>query len=340
MARGIRFCRTFLHVARVRKHTDMRELHAKTHGHSRIARVSHGRVFSDSRNVQKSVTRIIYLGPLPRAGWPRSDRWRQAVLTLGLDARGHRGRCKGLSARVRSVSIASRPPYLYHLEAVAPAGDHRTPSQARAPTMGNMRCHTHSPHARTQRPIGRGLVRRARPRATRRRPKRGRARSSARLRPSAVQPSAACRAAVCRAAQAVRRCVVRASVVRPSVVSPHPAASRIGGAPPRARARVRRQSGQGRAQPLRQEGPIGRWKPSLRYPAESAERYSAVPHLDHARGLRDGSAPPPPPTPPPPPSPPSPPLPTAPPAPTARSPSAPVWQSESLSSVCGAVTGP
>ena len=43
MALGIRICRTFLHVARVRKHTDMREWHA----------------------LQKSVTRIIYLGPLP-----------------------------------------------------------------------------------------------------------------------------------------------------------------------------------------------------------------------------------------------------------------------------------
>ena len=29
MSRGIRFCSTFLHVVRVRKHTDMRELHAK-----------------------------------------------------------------------------------------------------------------------------------------------------------------------------------------------------------------------------------------------------------------------------------------------------------------------
>ena len=32
----------------------------KTHGHARIARV-----FFDSRNVQKSVTQIIYLGRLP-----------------------------------------------------------------------------------------------------------------------------------------------------------------------------------------------------------------------------------------------------------------------------------
>ena len=38
-------CHTFLHIARVRKHTDMRELHAKC-------------VFSDSRNVQKHVTKI------------------------------------------------------------------------------------------------------------------------------------------------------------------------------------------------------------------------------------------------------------------------------------------
>ena len=35
----------------------------KKHGHVRIARVS--RVLSDSRIVQKSVTLIIYLGPLP-----------------------------------------------------------------------------------------------------------------------------------------------------------------------------------------------------------------------------------------------------------------------------------
>ena len=34
-------CRTFLHIARVKKHTYVRELHAiqKTHGHARIARV-------------------------------------------------------------------------------------------------------------------------------------------------------------------------------------------------------------------------------------------------------------------------------------------------------------
>ena len=36
-------CHTFLHVARVRKHTDMQELHAKqkTHRHARIARETH-----------------------------------------------------------------------------------------------------------------------------------------------------------------------------------------------------------------------------------------------------------------------------------------------------------
>ena len=37
VARGVRFCRTFLHVARVQKHTDMRESHAKrdqTHQHT------------------------------------------------------------------------------------------------------------------------------------------------------------------------------------------------------------------------------------------------------------------------------------------------------------------
>ena len=52
-------CRTFLHVVRVRKHTAMRESHAKR------VQFSHVRVFSDLRNVQKSVTRIIYLRPLP-----------------------------------------------------------------------------------------------------------------------------------------------------------------------------------------------------------------------------------------------------------------------------------
>ena len=45
--------------ARVRKHTDMRFSHVS------VFSDSHVRVFSDSRNVQKSVTRIIYLGPLP-----------------------------------------------------------------------------------------------------------------------------------------------------------------------------------------------------------------------------------------------------------------------------------
>ena len=67
MAQGIRF-RTFLHVALVRKNTDMRELHAKRVQFSYVRVFSvHVRVFSDSRNVQKSVTRIIYLGPLPEA---------------------------------------------------------------------------------------------------------------------------------------------------------------------------------------------------------------------------------------------------------------------------------
>ena len=44
MARGIRFVARFC---------------------TKRVQFSHGRVFSDSRNVQKSVTRIIYLGPLP-----------------------------------------------------------------------------------------------------------------------------------------------------------------------------------------------------------------------------------------------------------------------------------
>ena len=46
----------------------MRELHAFR------VQFSHVRVFSDSRNVQTRVTRIIYLGPLPNADWIRAGR--------------------------------------------------------------------------------------------------------------------------------------------------------------------------------------------------------------------------------------------------------------------------
>ena len=53
-------CHTFLHVARVRKHTDIRELHAKH------VQISHVRVFSDSRNVQKRATKSV----------PRATAWR------------------------------------------------------------------------------------------------------------------------------------------------------------------------------------------------------------------------------------------------------------------------
>ena len=61
MARGIRFCRTFLHGARVKKHFDMRESRAIL----AFVRFSHVRMLLDLRNVQKSVTQIIYLEPLP-----------------------------------------------------------------------------------------------------------------------------------------------------------------------------------------------------------------------------------------------------------------------------------
>ena len=47
----------------------------KTHGrelHAFCVQFSHVRVFCDSRNVQKSVTRIIYLWPLPNGPWPVS----------------------------------------------------------------------------------------------------------------------------------------------------------------------------------------------------------------------------------------------------------------------------
>ena len=51
-------------------HSDLSNVFArcasqKTHGHARRVQFSHVRVFSDLRNVQKSVTRIIYLRPLP-----------------------------------------------------------------------------------------------------------------------------------------------------------------------------------------------------------------------------------------------------------------------------------
>ena len=52
MAQGIRFCHAFFGVAQV-------NLSQITHNHSRMA------VCCLTRNVQKSVTQIIYLGPLP-----------------------------------------------------------------------------------------------------------------------------------------------------------------------------------------------------------------------------------------------------------------------------------
>ena len=62
---------------------NMRELHAKH------VQFSHVRVFSESRDVQKSVTRIIYLGPLP------TDR--------GRDGRGTvRGRGAGRAGWIHS----------------------------------------------------------------------------------------------------------------------------------------------------------------------------------------------------------------------------------------------
>ena len=47
--------------------------------HAQLVLFSHVRVFSDSRNVQKSVTQIIYLGPLPNEPslhmWPSPGPW-------------------------------------------------------------------------------------------------------------------------------------------------------------------------------------------------------------------------------------------------------------------------
>ena len=45
----------------------MRESHAFRELHAFRVQESHGSVFSDSLNVQKCVTQIIYLGPLPNA---------------------------------------------------------------------------------------------------------------------------------------------------------------------------------------------------------------------------------------------------------------------------------
>ena len=61
------FCLTFLHVARVKKTRACENCTRNTRTCENCTRNSHVRVFSDSCNVQKSVTRIIYLGPLPRA---------------------------------------------------------------------------------------------------------------------------------------------------------------------------------------------------------------------------------------------------------------------------------
>ena len=71
-------CHTFLHVARVRTHTDMRELHVsetclsqKTHRHARITRISRAIlacpcVFWLAQRATKCI-KIWYLRPLPRA---------------------------------------------------------------------------------------------------------------------------------------------------------------------------------------------------------------------------------------------------------------------------------
>ena len=55
-------CHTLLHVAQVRQHTNMRELHVK------CMQFSHIRVFSDSRNVQKRAT--------------KSDTWGHCLVVL------------------------------------------------------------------------------------------------------------------------------------------------------------------------------------------------------------------------------------------------------------------
>ena len=65
VARGIRFCRTFLQVV-----FRVQFSHVRVFSDWKCVRFSHVRVLSDSCNVQKSVTQIIYLGPLPNAQRP------------------------------------------------------------------------------------------------------------------------------------------------------------------------------------------------------------------------------------------------------------------------------
>ena len=60
----------FLHVVQVKKHTEMLELHTFRVQFSFCVQFLHVSVFSDWHNMQKSVTQIIYLGPLPRELWP------------------------------------------------------------------------------------------------------------------------------------------------------------------------------------------------------------------------------------------------------------------------------
>ena len=104
----------------------------KKHGHARIARVSHRtrcvrfshvRMFFGSRNVQKSVTQIIYLGKLPTAlstqvmGEARAARNRPRRRALSLSTRkhhdGHRGRSVSQLVRLAphgTSPAAAQPP--------------------------------------------------------------------------------------------------------------------------------------------------------------------------------------------------------------------------------------
>ena len=74
-------CHTFLHIVRVRKHTNMRELHAKR------VQCSHVRVFSDSRNVQKSATKSDTSGHCLRPAGSGSETVRPSAAATAEDYR-------------------------------------------------------------------------------------------------------------------------------------------------------------------------------------------------------------------------------------------------------------
>ena len=87
----------------------MRESHAKLtdiqESHAKRVRVLYVRVFFNSRNVQNSVTQIIYLGQLPRCNWKWYSRSSSQPRSMVQHIRLFRelGRWQGLPARAGRV---------------------------------------------------------------------------------------------------------------------------------------------------------------------------------------------------------------------------------------------